>query len=224
MRKYLLISSLLLVASASHAGVIIGGTRLIYHSNQKESSIAVSNPDAINYLVQSWVDNADNSRAKSPFLITPPLFRLDAKQDNVLRVVRVGGNLPEDRESIYWLNIKTIPSSTRQDAVNTLQIAIRTRIKLLYRPESISGKPEDVAKQLTWHKQGNQLIVNNPTPFYMNFQEISLAGKKITKVNYAAPKTQTQFTLPDNVSASSVSWKIINDYGAISTSWTAPLQ
>jgi len=82
---------------------------------------------------------------KAPFLITPPLFRLDAKEDNVLRVVRTGGNLPGDRESLYWLNIKAIPSSKHVEGMNTLQIAINTRIKLLYRPSSIQGKPEDVA-------------------------------------------------------------------------------
>jgi len=59
--------------------------------------------------VQSWVDSGGKNRAKAPFLITPPLFRLDAKEDNVLRVVRTGGNLPGDRESLYWLNIKPFP-------------------------------------------------------------------------------------------------------------------
>jgi len=38
--------------------------------------------------------------------------------------------------------------------MNTLQIAINTRIKLLYRPSSIQGKPEDVADKLEWHREG----------------------------------------------------------------------
>ncbi len=123
---------------------------------KKESSIGISNPDEINYLVQSWVDTGLKKDDKAPFLITPPLFRLNAKEDNVLRVVRTGGNMPEDRESLYWLNIKAIPSSSHEEGVNTLQIAINTRIKLLYRPASIKGKPEEV--QINWNGTAKVMI------------------------------------------------------------------
>ncbi|MDI8993129.1 fimbria/pilus periplasmic chaperone, partial [Salmonella enterica subsp. enterica serovar Anatum] len=41
----------------------------------------------------------------APFMVTPPLFRLNGGQKNVLRIIRTGGNLPEDRESLYWLDI-----------------------------------------------------------------------------------------------------------------------
>ena len=224
MRKYLLVSSFLLLTSAAHAGITIGGTRVIYPENKKESSIGITNSDNLDYLVQSWVETEDNAREKAPFLITPPLFRLDGKQDNVLRIIRTGGSLPADRESLFWLNIKSIPSSQRNENSNTLQIAIKTRIKLLYRPAGITGKPDEVATQLAWHQQGNKLVVDNPTPFYMNFQEITLGGKKVDKVTYVKPKGEAQFTLPGNITARSVSWKIINDYGGISQSWTAQLK
>ncbi|WP_236345422.1 fimbrial biogenesis chaperone [Enterobacter cancerogenus] len=220
MRHGYLLSTLLLVAATAHAGVIINGTRLIYQGGKKESSIGISNPDATDYLVQSWADSGGKNLAKAPFLITPPLFRLDAKEDNVLRVVRTGGNLPEDRESLFWLNIKAIPSSKRVEGVNTLQIAINTRIKLLYRPESVKGKPEDVADKLEWHREGNDLVVNNPTPFYMNFQSVTLNGRKIDKAGWAVPETQTHIALPAHTGGSNVTWSIITDYGSISKSWS----
>lgn len=220
MRHGYLLSTLLLVAATAHAGVIINGTRLIYQGGKKESSIGISNPDATDYLVQSWADSGGKNLAKAPFLITPPLFRLDAKEDNVLRVVRTGGNLPEDRESLFWLNIKAIPSSKHVEGVNTLQIAINTRIKLLYRPASVKGKPEDVADTLEWHREGNDLVVDNPTPFYMNFQDVTLNGHKIEKAGWAVPKTKTHITLPPHTSGSNVTWSIITDYGSISKSWS----
>lgn len=211
-----LLSTLLLVAATAHAGVIINGTRLVYQGDKKESSLGLSNPDATDYLVQSWVDSGGKNLAKAPFLITPPLFRLDAKEDNVLRVVRTGGNLPEDRESLYWLNIKAIPSSKHVEGMNTLQIAINTRIKLLYRPSAVKGKPEEVADKLEWHREGNDLVVNNPTPFYMNFQKVTLNGYKVDKATWAVPKTETHFALPGNVGGSTVAYSIITDYGSIS--------
>ena len=224
MRHGYLLSTLLLVAATAHAGVIINGTRLIYQGGKKESSIGISNPDATDYLVQSWADSGGKNLAKAPFLITPPLFRLDAKQENVLRVVRTGGNMPEDRESLYWLNIKAIPSSSHEEGVNTLQIAINTRIKLLYRPASIKGKPEEVADKLEWHREGNDLVVNNPTPFYMNFQSVTLNGQKVAKATWAVPDTSTRFALPANMSGNTVSWSVINDYGSISKTWSASVR
>lgn len=224
MRHRYLLSALLLTAVTAHAGVIINGTRLVYQGEKKESSIGISNPDDINYLVQSGVDTGLKKGGKAPFLITPPLFRLNAKEDNVLRVVRTGGNMPEDRESLYWLNIKAIPSSRHEEGVNTLQIAINTRIKLLYRPASIKGKPEEVADKLEWHREGNDLVVNNPTPFYMNFQSVTLNGQKVAKATWAVPETSTRFALPANMNGNTVSWSVINDYGSISKTWSASVR
>lgn len=62
-------------------------------------------------LIQSWVDDlADNN--KSPFIVTPPLFRLDAGDSNDLRVLLTSPQLPSDRESLFTLNIKVIPANT----------------------------------------------------------------------------------------------------------------
>ena len=224
MRHGYLLSTLLLVAASAQAGVVINGTRLVYQGDKKESSLGLSNPDTTDYLVQSWVDSGGKNLAKAPFLITPPLFRLDAKEDNVLRVVRTGGNLPEDRESLYWLNIKAIPSSKQVEGVNTLQIAINTRIKLLYRPSAVKGKPEDMADKLEWHREGNDLVVNNPTPFYMNFQSVTLNGQKVAKATWAVPDTSTRFALPANMNGNTVSWSVINDYGSISKTWSASVR
>ncbi|QMI04637.1 molecular chaperone [Citrobacter sp. RHB25-C09] len=220
MRHGYLLSTLFLVAATAHAGVIINGTRLVYQGEKKESSLGIQNPDNTDYLVQSWVDTGSNNQAKAPFLITPPLFRLDAKEENVLRVVRTGGNLPEDRESLFWLNIKAIPSSKHVEGANTLQIAINTRIKLLYRPSAVKGKPDDVADKLEWHREGNDLVVNNPTPFFMNFQSVTLNGHKVEKATWAVPETETHFALPANTGGSTVAYSIITDYGSISKTWS----
>ncbi len=117
MRKLLVISALLMATTAAQAGVIIGGTRVIYPGDKKEASVPVTNNDDINYLIQSWVDTDAPGAAKAPFMVTPPLFRINAHQDNTLRVVRTGGDLPKDRESLYWLNIKSIPSSVKKQAL-----------------------------------------------------------------------------------------------------------
>ncbi|EPE7488360.1 fimbrial biogenesis chaperone [Cronobacter universalis] len=223
MRKLLVISALLMATTAAHAGVIVGGTRVVYQGDKKEASVPVSNNDDINYLIQSWVDTDAPGAAKAPFMVTPPLFRLDAHQDNTLRVVRTGGSLPEDRESLYWLNIKSIPSADKKEGVNSLQIAVKTRIKLMYRPASVSGKPDDAANRLKWRTEGNTLVVENPTPFYMNFNSVSINGNKVDDINFAVPKGESRFPLAKGVKHGTLSWNIINDFGAIGKNWSQTL-
>lgn len=197
--------------SVASAGVVIGGTRVIYDGNKKESSISVNNPDPNPYLIQSWVEPKDGGNETVPFIVTPPLYRLDKGQQNVERIV-VTGPLPQDKESLYWLNIKTIPSAPRKD--NTLQIAVKTRIKLIYRPTSLKGTvPEELADKLTWQRTDRQIQVTNPTPVVMNFNEISVGGKKLNEVTYVLPGATARFSLPTGVTSGAVTFKIINDYG-----------
>lgn len=210
-----LLLALLVSVTPAQAGVVVGGTRLIYDGNKKEASLSVSNPDSQPYLVQSWTETVSGGAEKAPFVVTPPLFRLGDGQTNVLRIVRAGGNLPSDKESLYWLNIKAIPSAEKDLHQNTLQIAVKTRIKLIYRPQGLKSVPEELTDQLRWQRSGNLLQVNNPTPFYMNFMEIRVGGNKLKDVTYVAPGATARFALPAGVNSDKVSWKIISDYGGI---------
>ncbi|MUM52816.1 fimbria/pilus periplasmic chaperone [Klebsiella variicola] len=202
------------VLSAENGGVTVGGTRLIYDGGKKEASLSVTNSDDNPYLIQSWVEAQTEGGEKAPFIITPPLFRLEGHQQNVLRIVRSGGSLPENRESLYWMNIKSIPATTKKEGVNTLQIAVKTRIKLIYRPKGLVEGPESVTEKLTWHQSGGKLTVTNPTPFIMNFQQVKVGGHEIPDVTYVMPMSQASFTVPNDVTGK-VSWRLITDYGGI---------
>ncbi|HEY2452228.1 MAG TPA: molecular chaperone [Scandinavium sp.] len=199
--------------STANAGVVIGGTRVIYDGNKKEASISVKNPDSTPYLVQSWIETQNGGAEKAPFIITPPLYRLDKDQQNVERIL-IAGSVPQDKESLYWLNIKAIPSSAKSSGANTLQIAVKTRIKIIYRPASLEGSiPEDQASKLTWQKSGNQIKVTNPSNYVINFNEITVNGKKVEDATYVLPGASAHFTLPAGVTGGAVAFKIINDYG-----------
>lgn len=201
--------------SEVQASVVVGGTRLIYDGSRKEASLNLSNPDKGPYLVQSWIETAAGSTEAVPFIATPPLFRLDAGQSNVLRVVKITGEQPADRESLYWMNIKAIPAIDQDSSKNTLQIAVKTRIKLIYRPQNLKGVPEGSTDELVWTRSGRELHVQNPTPFYMNFHEVRVNGIDVGEVTYVAPMCSANFTLPASAKGGRVTWKIISDYGSI---------
>jgi P pilus assembly chaperone PapD len=135
LRSILLTTTIMSIGlSFAQAGVVIGGTRVIFDGNKKEASISINNPDNTPILSSHGLKRL-GAGEKAPFIITPPLYRLNNGQQNVERIVATG--LPQDKESLFWLNIKAIPSASQVD--NTLQIAIKTRIKLIYRPATMKG-------------------------------------------------------------------------------------
>lgn len=209
---------ILLAAVLTHfnvqAGIVIGGTRLIYHGAQKEATLTVKNPDSLPYLVQSWVNITQDGTEKAPFLITPPLFRLDGGRENILRVVRVAGQLPEDKESLFWLSVKSVPPSEGKG--NQLQIAVRTRIKLIYRPAGLKDSLDSAAKSLRWQRNGNTLQAMNDSPYYLSLYSVSLGSEKVKEPLMVAPGTSLSYPLPAGMTGDHVNWQIINDFGGIS--------
>lgn len=197
----------------ANATVNISGTRLLYDGAKKEVSLSVHNPDSTPYLIQTAVDNLNNDPQKPPFVITPPLFRLDGGKENLMRVI-MSGSLPHDKESMFWLRVKAIPSAPREK--NTLQIAVATRIKLIYRPETLKDiNVEKESNKLTWRVSGNKLEITNPTPCFINFNEIIVAGKRLENVSYAAPGITTTFDLPSGVNGGNLQFSVISDFGAV---------
>lgn len=194
------------------AALVVGGTRVIYDGSKRETSLSVKNPDNSPYLVQSSIDTLDGGVQKAPFIITPPLYRLDGGKENLMRII-LTDNLPQDKESMYWLRVKGIPSAPR--GKNTLQIAIATNIKLIYRPEALKGiDVESEANKLHWQRAGNQLQVRNSSPCFINFNEISVDGKKLENVSYVAPGGIASFSLPAGTADGNISFSVISDYGA----------
>ncbi|WP_312983062.1 molecular chaperone [Atlantibacter sp.] len=213
----------------ANAGIIVGGTRVIFDGGQREVSLSVTNPDKIPYLIQAWTDAAgalgENKEApKPPFLVTPPLFRLDSGNENMLRIIRTGGSLPEDRESIYWMNVKSIPASAKGKK-NVLQISVKTRIKLIYRPEGLEPPTSEDYKKLSFHRVGNEIQVNNPTPYYITFFSLKAGNTQLDTSNVMVPPHgNSTYQLSTAVSATQVTWNIINDFGGNSNPEISPLQ
>ncbi len=62
------------------AGIQIGRTRIIYDAAKKEVALPLQNNDKeLPWLIQSWTDTGDG-KTHGPFIVTPPLFRLDPQK------------------------------------------------------------------------------------------------------------------------------------------------
>lgn len=219
------IISALALLCASHSvfaadGIVLGATRVIYNANNKEASLTVDNRSSKQYfLVQSWVDDKDGNK-NVPFSMTPPLFRLNANKENMLRIIKTGAVLANDRESVFWVNVKAIPPAPESGSQNVLQLAIKTRIKMFYRPADLPGAAVDSPKALQWSVQGNELVVKNPTAYSVTLDSVKLNGTEIKDVNLVMPKSESHYKLPAGTHCGQIVFTTINDYGGITAAIT----
>jgi len=228
--------ALCLAIPAAQASVVIGGTRVVFPGQQGEVTVRLSNEGDHPALVEAWIDtgNADSTpdSVTTPFLITPPLFRMESHKDQSLRILYTQGSqpLPTDRESIFWLNVLEIPPKPDGHEFagrNYLQFAIRSRIKLFYRPAGLAGDALKAADKLIFQiapGQGAALQVHNPTPYYVTISNLSLgAGSKPLAAisGMVAPFGDLRLPLKGLAQTPAVGTPIvfvtINDFGAADT-------
>jgi len=223
-----LLAGLLLIATTgfaaqAQAGVALGATRVIYPSGQKQVQLAVTNNDENTYLIQSWVENADGVK-DGRFVITPPLFAMQGKKENTLRILDATNNqLPQDRETLFWMNVKAIPSMDKSKlSDNTLQLAIISRIKLYYRPAKLALPPDQAPEKLKFRRSAGSLTLINPTPYYLTVTELN-AGTRILENALVPPMGETSVKLPSDA-GSEITYRTINDYGALTPKMKGAMQ
>lgn len=205
-----------------HAGVVIDGTRVIYPSDAREITVKLTNMGKRPVLVQSWLDTGDSKatpdKIVTPFVLTPPINRVEAGKGQSLRISAMNTSaLRQDRESIWWLNVLEIPAKPEKQIAsqdNYLQLAVRSRIKFLYRPTAVSKtNPAETVKQLTWAQGSNGLTVTNPTPFYFSLTSITFGGKK-KEAGMVSPMENRTYSNIRATPGSTIIATWIDDYGA----------
>ncbi len=111
-------------------------------------------------------------KISDPFTVLPPVQRVEPGQKAKSKSkLASAASLPQDRESVYYFNLREIPP--KSDKPNTLQLALQTRIKLFYRPKAIIPTREQMdnpwQEKVTLTRQGNQYTINNLTAYYVSF-------------------------------------------------------
>lgn len=218
-------------AAPARATVVIAGTRVVFPAANGEVTVRLSNEGDQPALVEAWIDDGDPTStpdtAKVPFVVTPPLVRMNAGKGQSLRIVYTGQPLPKDRESLFWLNVLEIPPkpSTSGEQQNTLQFAVRSRLKLFFRPAGLDGDLATAARQITWkvvpEGTGYALEAHNASPFHITFSKLSLAvGGTAYAGQSGMVAPQASLRLPvaglDRApgAAARVDYAVINDFGA----------
>jgi chaperone protein EcpD len=222
----LLMAACLAIGQAQ-ASIVITGTRVVYDASQREVTVKLNNDGASPMLVQSWIDEgnvqATPDTSHAPFLLTPPIARIDAGKGQALRIRFTGQNpLPKDRESLFWLNVLEVPPASAEGQ-NKLKIAFRSRVKLFYRPAGLPSNAMAAAEQLQWRLQRNgselALECRNDSPYYVSLGKVSVgAVSPSLDINSSmlAPGERKLIPLKGAVAAASkVDYTSITDLGAM---------
>ncbi|MEY0302723.1 molecular chaperone [Providencia manganoxydans] len=233
--KLILFISLFIISTSLYASVIINGTRVIYNEKSKSKIVQLVNDNKWPALVQVWLDNGDPNELpeniKTPFSITPPIFKMSPNSGQNLRITYVDNSLPNDKESVFYLNVLEVPPENEDilsENKNTMQIAIRTRIKLFYRPTDIKT-PSQVNEKLFFGisktSKGNEVLVKNNSPWFITLQNVKLldGSRKLNiEGNMVAPfseiklRQENGMAIPNDYSnAKKISYSVINDYGGL---------
>ncbi|OMQ21909.1 hypothetical protein BMI79_13790 [Serratia oryzae] len=216
------------IVPVAQASVSIEGTRLIYPSSEREITIKMTNEGTAPALVQMWTDRGDPAtqpqNADAPFLITPPIFRIEPSKGQSVRLVFAGEKLPQDRESLFWFNALEIPPANLDTDRSSMQIAVRSRLKLFYRPANLPGDAASAAYQVTWQwvsakGNGYALRATNSSPYFVTYSklELQVQGKKHNLgTGMIAPFDHLDFPvkgLNSKAANSSLVYRPMNDYG-----------
>ncbi len=138
-------------STIANAAVALGATRVIYPANQKQVLLPVTNNDPASvYLIQSWIENAGDQK-DTQFVITPPLFSMQGKKENTLRIINATNHqLPGDRESLFWVNVKAIPAMEKDQKNEKRQTAVFRHYMFLIRLFRFSNVLDIRVMHLPW--------------------------------------------------------------------------
>jgi chaperone protein EcpD len=224
-------TTLVIAAPDAAAGVVITGTRVVYPAAQREVTINIRNSGDTPSLVQAWLDTGNPEEkpgeSKVPFVLTPPLFRLDPTKSQSLRLVYTHDPLPEDRESLFWLNVLDIPprSAANPERPNQLEMAFKHRMKVFFRPAHLTGSAADAPAQLTWKllsRDGKLVSIqaSNPGAYHVSLTQVVITMEghaMVAKADMVDPFASRSFDFPDPLTAPSgtvaLEYWFINDYG-----------
>ena len=227
---------LLLAAGLSNAqgALTISHTRIVHDSAKRSSSVIVANPSDAPYAAQAWVNTeADDQTTAVPLLASPNLFRLDPGNEQTVQINALPSDLPQDRESLFYFNLQEIPQAAPGSQQNVLTIALRTRIKVFYRPSQLRDNPRERLKDLSWSVQSIEgkphLVVDNPSPYHYTFSRLVVSGpgasETLSASDMARPLSRQAYPLQtlkiqDGLR---VSFTTINDYSGITAELSSPV-
>lgn len=182
-----LLIAILISSNIALASLSADQTRYIFRGDKDSLTVTIKNNNKEHtYGGQAWIDNILEKDTRPTFIVTPSFFKVAPGGQQSLRIIMASETLPQDKESIYWLNIQDIPPAMEGSG---LAIALRSKLKLFYRPQGLingrKGAEEGISVQ---QRSGTTMLVNS-TPYIFAIESLfDESGKKLIINNNTAQK------------------------------------
>lgn len=220
MFKSSVILLLMLSATLCQASVVLNGTRIIIDGSKNEKTIQFTNAGDQPALIQIQAVNPD-ANSTPPFVALPQIFRIAPVAGQTVKVNVTEKNLPQDRESLFYLDYTELPSVKKGDEdKNKLYLVIKNRVKVIVRPGDLDFSVDKVRQALSWRIQGHTILFKNASPFYANIRAFVLVKGNHTlpwdDAVTLAPFSEQRITLKSHspLSGYVLNAVLINDFGA----------
>ena len=204
---------------AVNAAVSPDRTRNILNQSDKCVSVRLTNQSTtIPFLAQSWIEDKDNKKSRNYITAVPPMVRLEAGEQVQVRLIPQPTltQLPADRESLFYFNVREIPPRSEQK--NVMQIAMQSRIKIFWRPKAVEVKNGQVnlTGKFDVNRTASGLTLKNNSPYFITVGYIGTNGKTLL------PKTSSMMAEPFGLASQEIkdlpaNFQVgfIGDYGGL---------
>ena len=208
------------VNSASFAAVNVDRTRLVFAASDIAQSLTLANDSVTPMLLQVWTDAGETASSpdssRTPLVVLPPVFKMQPDELRTLRVMLSSRrSLPEDRESLFWLNIYQIPPelSATKSATRKLVLPLRLRLKVFIRPTGLKAPTANDEQKLRFSIASQGITITNPTPWYMSLTVTATKGIRIGYIMLAPYERRDVVLSQAPAVGTTVNYAVINDSG-----------
>ncbi|EJC0776204.1 fimbrial chaperone [Escherichia coli] len=177
-KSLFIFTSLFLFTTSSNAAFVLNSTRYIFDEKKENISLQVENESSQEYGGQIWIENQEQSDKNVYFAPSPTFFKVTGQHKQVLRILKINGALPKDKESLFWINVQEIPKAPK-DGANALSIALHTQVKMIYRPDILKKKRENAEKNIKIINDESGTVLFNDSPYYFAVINVKQSGKSV---------------------------------------------
>ena len=208
----LALSALPLLGNAG--GLALSDTRLIIANGRSTAAIVLSNATPIPFLTKAWIEDTQGKKTED-LMVVPPIALSVPNKFNRFQVSVINPqNLPQDKESVFYLLTHSTPGNGNPD--NALNVAYNSKLKVFYRPKGLSGNMAEAIESLNWTLKNGVLTAKNDSNFNVSIVTIGL-NKNFKQLSgfVIPPRESAEFTVkgkyPKEVT---VRWAAMDDFGS----------
>lgn len=199
----------LLISGVTQAAVVMNASRIVM-AGTLEKTIMFDNTSDNPFIVQIESDNKD----KPDFVAVPPVFKIKEKGGQTVKVKLLSSELPQNRESLFYLDFTQIPGVRKnENDDDRLNIIIRSRLKVIYRPAAVNAFSSKDENKVSYRLQGGALVISNKSPNILSIRDISNGKRILAEKLTLLPGDDYSAVLKVDRLSGPLNAVMINDYG-----------